>query len=455
MSDSDTNSSEFFEPGSDFPHPIGDLLGLNGRSNTFKRLKHAIQHDSDSDDNLGADIFDDGEELDPLALLEGFRFDRAQGRYHYDGDVLTNLNNANEDATKNWNAYPVHWREERWLSMFRMEEVLFDELFLLLEPHMRTSYGCGPGAQGVPKRDKVLVTLHFLAHTPTLRAMSALFGIPHSTLCKSVLHPTVREMERVLCVLPDSKQVKFPRSAEALKAVMAGFASMHSMPCCIGAIDGSLIPMMKPTSKQSGGDRDAFWVYKGYCSSLLLTIVDAAGSFLYVNAGAPGSIGDAGLWARTSIKQQFDEGLTDVASIKLRAGLEELDVSGYLVADSAFPTGKYIMKCLDYIPQANTPESKYNRCVINARRGVECAFGRLKGRWVFCKKNTFYNAPDFTRSAILVCTALHNFLQARNGLFDPNLFNNEVLEVIEEPGQVQVDGEELQSFLVKWCGENT
>ena len=53
--------------------------------------------------------------------------------------------------------------------------------------------------------------------------------------------------------------------------------------------------MMKPTSKQSGGDRDAFWIYNGYCSSLLFSIVDAAGSFLYVNAGAPGSIGDAGL----------------------------------------------------------------------------------------------------------------------------------------------------------------
>ena len=43
-SGSETNSSEIFEPGSDFPHPIGDLLGLNGRSNTFSRLKDAIVH---------------------------------------------------------------------------------------------------------------------------------------------------------------------------------------------------------------------------------------------------------------------------------------------------------------------------------------------------------------------------------------------------------------------------
>jgi hypothetical protein len=44
MSDSETISGDFFEPDSDFPHPIGDLLGLNGRSNTFSRLKDAIVH---------------------------------------------------------------------------------------------------------------------------------------------------------------------------------------------------------------------------------------------------------------------------------------------------------------------------------------------------------------------------------------------------------------------------
>ena len=65
MSDSETNSSDFFEPGSAFLHPIGDLLGVNGQSNTFSRVEHAILQDSDSDDNLGDDLFDDGNELDP------------------------------------------------------------------------------------------------------------------------------------------------------------------------------------------------------------------------------------------------------------------------------------------------------------------------------------------------------------------------------------------------------
>ena len=63
--------------------------------------------------------------------------------------------------------------------MFRMKEELFEELFLLLEPHVRQSYGCAPGHQVLLKRDKVLVTLYFLAHTPTLRAMEVQHMIPN------------------------------------------------------------------------------------------------------------------------------------------------------------------------------------------------------------------------------------------------------------------------------------
>ena len=108
--------------------------------------------------------------------------------------------------------------------------------------------------------------------------------------------------------------------------------------------------------------------------------MDADSSFLYVNAGAPGSIGDAGLWTRTNIKQPFDDGLAEITSIKLHAGLEELEVSGYMLADSAFPPDKYMLQYLDYGPQPKSNKGKYNRFITNARRGVECTFGRLRGR---------------------------------------------------------------------------
>jgi hypothetical protein len=51
----------------------------------------------------------------------------------------------------------------------------------------------------------------------------------------------------------------------------------------------------KPTSKQAGGNSDAYWVHKGGICNLLLAIVDAKCLCLYANAGLPGSVGDMGL----------------------------------------------------------------------------------------------------------------------------------------------------------------
>ena len=81
MSSSETNSSDFLKPGCAFLHTIGDLLGYNGQSNTFSRLKDAIMQDSDSDDSSEEDLFQDVSDFDPHAALEGYRFDRAVERY--------------------------------------------------------------------------------------------------------------------------------------------------------------------------------------------------------------------------------------------------------------------------------------------------------------------------------------------------------------------------------------
>jgi hypothetical protein len=47
--------------------------------------------------------------------------------------------------------------------------------------------------------------------------------------------------------------------------------------------------------------------------------------------------------------------------------------------------------------------------LLSARRRIELTFGRLKERFVFCKKNTFWNDLDWTRTAIEACCRLHFF----------------------------------------------
>lgn len=144
------------------------------------------------------------------------------------------------------------------------------------------------------KRTKLLVTLYFLAHVPTLRCMSRLFGIPHNSISEICVKPLLAALETALLEVPETKQIRFPRALAEQRRVVREFKNRWHLPA-IGAVDGSLIPQRKPSSMQAGGDADAFWSYKGSPASLLLAICDANGRFLYVNAGAPGTVGDAGL----------------------------------------------------------------------------------------------------------------------------------------------------------------
>ena len=50
-----------------------------------------------------------------------------------------------------------------------------------------------------------------------------------------------------------------------------------------GAIDGTVIPMKKPSREQAGGDSDCYLNYKGHTASLLLAVVDCDLCFPYIS----------------------------------------------------------------------------------------------------------------------------------------------------------------------------
>lgn len=455
MDGSDSDSSGLLAPDVAFRHPFGDIFSIWEPDAVEQAIEQAILSDNDSYFGSDDDMFDSGDELHPEDGLVGFRFDRRVATYAYDGDVLRNLNNLNPDEALNWRSLPDDIRDARWMSEFRMPEPVFDELYALVSPGMDESFAPQPGMRQYSKRDRLLITLHFLAHVPTLRAMSTKFGAPHNSISRCILHPTLKAMLTSLFHDPDTRVINFPRTEDELKAVMSDYHELHSMPGCIGAIDGSGIPQRKPTKVQAGGDRDAWWMYKGHVASLLLAIVDAKGLFLYVSSGSPSTAGDAGLWARSALKAKFDDGLPEAAAVELEVDDDVSEITGYLVGDAAFAKSKYMMKCIDPPPPLGSAEAKYNRCVINARRGVERSFGILKGRFAFCDKNTFYGAPQLTRTAILVCCCLHNFLTVRAVPFDDRDIV-QLEEIVWAPNyEPNEDGEAVQDVLVAWCNANT
>jgi hypothetical protein len=199
----------------------------------------------------------------------------------------------------------------------------------------------------------------------------------------------------------------------SLQSVVDGFRSKHGMPGCAGAIDGTLLPCKKPTAKCVGADRDAFYGYKGYISHLLLAVVDSRGMFLYASAGAPGSVGDAGLYGRSVLKRNVDQGLLNSIDVNLNVHGNIVPVKPYFVGDTVFHLGRHMLKNFHPAPPDASPQKLFNKLLTNCRREVEIAFGLLKARWAFCKRNTFWNDMPTVREMTAVCCALHNFLTER------------------------------------------
>ena len=96
----------------------------------------------------------------------------------------------------------------------------------------------------------------------------------------------------------------------------------------------------------------------------------------------------------------------------------------FLVGDAAFPLAPTMLNVYDSPSPAQADafraagKARFNRSVINSQREIERAFGRLKGRWAFCRRNTFFRDPIFIRKAIRVCCSLHNFVERLGVTYD-------------------------------------
>jgi hypothetical protein len=108
----------------------------------------------------------------------------------------------------------------------------------------------------------LMVALFFLAHCTTLRVLADVFGYPHNSISECCIYPVAQALCHVLLESADTKVIRFPRTEDAMNRIMAGFEERFRLPGCIGAIDGTAIPMKKPSRTAAGGDSDAYWCYK-------------------------------------------------------------------------------------------------------------------------------------------------------------------------------------------------
>ena len=156
--------------------------------------------------------------------------------------------------------------EEWWKENLRMKKTTFDYLCNQLRPYIskQTTVFRDP----VSIKERLAITLWRLATNVEYRTIASLFGVGRSTVCTVVLD-TCRALKTLL-----PRYVFMPKD-DHLRDIIHGFNAVWGFPQTVGAIDGTHIPILRP-SGDSGSD---YFNQKSFYSIIMQAVVDYRGIF--------------------------------------------------------------------------------------------------------------------------------------------------------------------------------
>ncbi|XP_029930108.1 protein ANTAGONIST OF LIKE HETEROCHROMATIN PROTEIN 1-like [Myripristis murdjan] len=181
------------------------------------------------------------------------------------------------------------------------------------------------------------------------------------------------------------------------------------LPHCVGAIDGSHIPIIAPQHYHTD-----YFNRKGWHSLILQGVVDGKGKFWNVFAGLPGSLHDARvlrlskLLELASRRNLFPPHTRNISAVT--AGY-------YILGDSAYPLQNWLLKPFHDTGRLTAEQHMFNHMFSRARVVVENAFGRLKGRWRCLLKRNDCDT-QLVKSMVLTCCALHNLCEEHGETYE-------------------------------------
>ena len=140
-----------------------------------------------------------------------------------------------------------------------------------------------------------------------------------------------------------------------------------------------------------------------------------------VYVGWPGSVHDARVLSNSEVFQKGESSTLVPNSLRILAGTP---VPVVILGDPAYPLLPWLVK-----PYSGTGLSakakKFNTRLSRARVVMECAFGRLKGRWrCLLKRNDV--KIDYITTLVTACCILHNICEVYNDNFDDQWLDDEV-----------------------------
>ena len=155
-----------------------------------------------------------------------------------------------------------------------------------------------------------------------------------------------------------------------LAAIINGFLERWNLPQCLGAIDGTHIPIKAPEHFHTD-----YFNRKCFHSIILQAVCDSECRFTDVFAGWPGRAHDARVFSESTIGAMVANETLVPEDQELAKVINETRIEPFLIGDPAYPLSKHLMK--DYPGSNLSPEKEYFNYRLNrARIQIERAFGR-------------------------------------------------------------------------------
>mmetsp|Transcript_13429 Transcript_13429/g.25216 ORF Transcript_13429/g.25216 Transcript_13429/m.25216 type:complete len:487 (+) Transcript_13429:1058-2518(+) len=289
--------------------------------------------------------------------------------------------------------------DHQFRRMYRMSRESFWKLLDIIEPNMPK----------VRKRKRGKTPNGSISHANRLAMALRYFcgGDPQDIGLAHGVNGTTEVLKSVWFVvdavnLTSSMNIKFPVSHDEQRRIAAGFKakSRIGLANCVGAIDGLLIWIHKPT-KVDVKDNIGFGESKFFCGRKkkyglnLMGTCDARGFFLDVEIRYPGSSSDFYAFLNSNLREKLER------NGFLAEGL-------CLYGDNAYVNTPYMavpFKCV-----RDGAKDAFNFFHSSLRINIECAFGMLVHRWGLLRKAIPMNITVKKTGSLVMCLCkLHNF----------------------------------------------
>lgn len=311
---------------------------------------------------------------------------------------------------RNMDTYIGRMDDRHFRRKYRMDKEAFWMLLEIIEDHLpstgeKRKLGAVPNGP-ISKAARLSMALRYFAGGDPLD-ISDFHGVHDDEVLRSVWF-----VVDAIHASPELN-IKFPESHMEQAIIMDGFKSKSAIniDCCVGAIDGMLVWINKPTIADQQtigfGPKKFFCGRKMKYGLNMMGVCDSQRRFIWVEVAMPGAASNFYAFDQSSLKSKLEtEGF-------LRPG-------SCLFGDNAYVNSPYM--CVPWRNVSRGPKDAMNYFHSSLRICIECAFGILVHRWGILRKPMPVNLTvQKISSLVLALCKLHNFCidTSGNGVDSP------------------------------------